>query len=303
MRRFVAAVAVCVAAALGVVVCQAPAVADPECMFSILDGLGATDSCPDWSSLPGGGPGASPNVAPADDRVNATPTSWWTYYGVDATGVSNLLNANGARPTDIRVLSASPLRFSVTMVRNLGAYQSGYWWYYGITMTQVNSFLSANNARLISAVRYGNVYAVVMVPNTGPNARAWGWCDTDFAGIGTCVGTNARLITLEAYAANRFVIIFVANTENYGWCWYVGTNRDGLAGFCGGQSIVDVSANPDGSLNVVSVAAPQQDAVGVFDSPDSVVGCGVDNATRPLFTAPYQSAGATFWVASFAYNS
>ena len=300
MRRLAMGMVLCLVAAVGALLPRAQAFADPECMFYIDPGMGAEAQCPQWTQSSTGGPGT---VSPADDRINSTPTAWWTYYGVGPDTVSNLLNTNGARPTDLRVLSTSPLLFAVTMVRNSGAYTSGYWWYYGVSMNQVGSFLSANNARLISAVRYGSVYAVVMVPNTGPNARAWGWCDTDFAGIGTCLGSGSRLTNIEGYASNRFVVIFVANSEHYGWCWYAGISRTGLDNVCGGQSVLDVSANPDGTFNVASVAAPVQDALGDFGTVGDAVTCALDNGNRPLFTVPYQSGGATRWLASFAHDS
>jgi hypothetical protein len=126
----------------------------------------------------GAGP-ANAAVGPADDRQLTTPTIWWTYSGVTAAQVSNLLSANKARLTDIGVDNASIPSFTVEMVRNSGSYTSGWWWYYGQTAAQVGSLLSANNARLISAQAYNTAsgvrFAVVMVPNTGTNAKSWWW--------------------------------------------------------------------------------------------------------------------------------
>src|SRR5437899_10842126 len=75
----------------------------------------------------------------ADDRMSSTPTSWWTYQGVSAATVASTLSQNNARPTDLRVLTTSPLTFSVTEVSNTGPSASGYWWYYGVPMAQVSS--------------------------------------------------------------------------------------------------------------------------------------------------------------------
>jgi hypothetical protein len=250
-----------------------------------------------------GGP-AQAYPGSADDRMSSTPTSWWSYQNVDAATVSSTLGQNNARPTDLRVLGTSPLRFSVTEVSNTGSYASGYWWYYGVTLTQVNNLLSANNARLISAVRYDNVYAVVMVPNTGANAKAWGWCDTDYAGISACLGTANRLTNIEGYAANRFVVIFVQNTENYGWCWYVGISRAGLNNFCNGQSILDISTNPDGTFNVASVAQNGDGRVYSAASPGAIVSFALLNPQdRPLFITPYVENGSTLWITSLRHNS
>jgi hypothetical protein len=250
-----------------------------------------------------GGP-AQAYPGSADDRMSSTPTAWWTYQNVDAATVSGTLWQNNARLTDLRVLSTSPLLFSVTEVSNTGAYASGYWWYYGITMAQVNWYLSANNARLISAVRYGGVYAVVMVPNTGANAKAWGWCDTDYAGISACLGATNRLTNIEAYAANGFVVIFVDNAEGYGWCWYVGIDRAGLNNVCGSESILDISANSDGSFNVASVAQTGDGRVNSFSSPGALVAYAqASPPDRALFVTPYVEDGSTFWITSFRHNS
>lgn len=241
---------------------------------------------------------------PADDRMISTPTSWWTYQNVDAATVSATLSQNGARPTDLRVLSSSPLRFSVTEVRNTGAYASGYWWYFGITMSQVNSNLATNNARLISAVRYGSVYAVVMVPNTGANSKAWGWCDTDFAGVSACLGTANRLTTIESYAPGRYVVIFVNNGEGFGWCWYAGISRADLGNVCGGQSVLDISANANGTFNVASVAQNGDGRVFDFATPTDLVNYALSAPPdRPLFVTPYVTGGATRWITSFRHNS
>jgi len=240
----------------------------------------------------------------ADDRMMSTQTAWWTYQNVDAATVANTLSQNSARLTDLRVLSASPLRFSVTMVRNSGAYASGYWWYYGITMGQVNSYLSANNARLISAVRYGNVYAVVMVPNTGANAKAWGWCDTDYNGVVGCLGNANRLTNIEAYAQNGFVVIFVNNSENYGWCWYAGISRAQLDSLCAGQSVLDISTNPNGTFNVAKVAQNGDGRVRSFNTPGDLVAYALASPPdRALFVTPYVENGATYWITSFRHNS
>ncbi|MFD2765851.1 hypothetical protein [Micromonospora eburnea] len=302
MQRLVTGAAACLLAVSAMMLPHTAASAGPECMFIRYPGLGAGASCPE--PITGGGTGTSSSVPTTDDRMNSTPTGWWTYQNVDPDTVSALLSSNDARPTDLRVLSASPLRFSVTMVRNTGAYASGYWWYYGVTMTQVSNLLSTNNARLISAVRYGSVYAVVMVPNIGANAKAWGWCDTDFAGIGSCLGTTMRLTNIVSYAQNRFVVIFVNNSPGYGWCWYAGISRAALNNVCNGQSVLDISANPDGTFNVASVALDGDGRVHSFTSPQALVNYAVASPPdRPLFVTPYVANGTTNWITSFRYNS
>jgi len=120
---------------------------------------------------------ASAAVGPGDDRQLRTPTGWATYTGVTLSQISSLLTANNARLTDIQ--AETPSTFTVVMVSNAGAYASGWWYYVGQTEAQVNAQLSAHNARLISASAYntssGVLFAVVMVSNTGANAKGWWW--------------------------------------------------------------------------------------------------------------------------------
>jgi hypothetical protein len=249
-----------------------------------------------------GGP-AQAYPGSADDRMTSTPTAWWTYANVDAATVASTLSQNSARPTELRVVSSSPLRFSVTEVGNSGVYASGYWWYYNQSTAQVNNNLWANNARLISAVRYGNLYAVVMVPNTGANAKSSFWCDTDFAGVLACVGSTNRLTNIVSYAPNRFVVIFVANNEGYGWCWYAGISRSALDNACTGQSILDISADSDGTFNVATVAQGGDGRVHDFATPAELVSYALAvPPDRPLFVTPYVASGVTRWITSLRRN-
>jgi hypothetical protein len=242
---------------------------------------------------------------PADDRMMSVPTGWWTYENVDAAGIGQVLSNNNARLTDLRVVSASPLRFRFTAVKNTGAYASGWWWYYGVTMAQVNSLLGQNNARLISAVRYGSVYAVVMVSNTGANAKAWGWCDTDFAGVSACLGASNRLTNIVSYAQNRFVVIFVNNNPGYGWCWYAGITRAQVTSLCSGQSVLDISTNPDGTFNVAKVALDGDGRVFDFATVSDLIAYAMlPPQDRALFVIPFTTAsGTTRWITSFRHNS
>src|SRR3954451_122791 len=175
---------------------------------------------------------ASASTGPVDDRLNSATTGWWTYGNVSAATLGSLLSNNGARLTDLQVDSVSPLTFSATMVRNTGSYSSGYWWYYGLTAAQVSSTLSANNARLISLAPYtttgtNTLFAAVMVPNTGANAKGWAWYyNISPAQIGNFLSANTgRLIRMQSAVINgtrQYSVIMVSNTgtDNLGWYYY-----------------------------------------------------------------------------------
>jgi hypothetical protein len=231
---------------------------------------------------------------PGDDRMTSAPTAWWTWQNIDPGTLAADLNQNGARLTDLQVSSSSPLLFTATAVSNSGSYGSAWWWYYGVSMAQVNSLLSQNNARLISAVRYGNSYAVVMVPNTGANATAWWWWDTDANGISsTTQANNARVTNIMSYAPGRFVVIEVDNTgaNAYAWWWYYGISLSTLQSLTSGKTTLDISYNNDGS-NTFDVAMISQSGNDgrVFEF--STIGNLVNYALapppdRPVFVTPY----------------
>jgi hypothetical protein len=202
----------------------------------------------------------------ADDRLLTTPTGWWTYNNIDANTVSAKVNEHGARITDLRVISSSPLRFTVTMVKNTGAYASGWSWYPSLTGKQVGDQLNADNGRLISAARYetasGPRYAVVMVNNSGSNFKNWYWCDCTASQLGDMLtDTNSRLTHISAYGSSprRYVAISVANQSDdaYGWGWWLGvsaqTIKDNLHS---GDRIIDLDANPDGTFNTIVYHVP-----------------------------------------------
>jgi hypothetical protein len=208
----------------------------------------------------GAGP-ANAAVGPADDRQMTTPTSWWTYSGVTATQVGNLLSANNARLTDIGVDDASIPSFTVEMVRNSGSYASGWWWYYGQTAAQVGSLLSTNHARLISAQAYNTAsgvrFAVVMVPNTGTNAKGWWWYfGVSATFIASQLSANhARLINLTPYPGGGYLAIMVDNTGSNAtrWWWYNHVSTSSISNFLttNHARLEDLSHNSDGTFNAV----------------------------------------------------
>jgi hypothetical protein len=167
-----------------------------------------------------------------NDQSTTISTSWWAYANVTAAQLSTDLTTNGARLTTLRVENPSTPTFDATMVANNGPYASGWFWYYGLTGAQVASTLSTNNARLISLEPYvvgGSVYfAVVEVPNTGAQGRAWWWyTGLTSSTIASTLATNgARLVSLRPYTTGggtAWAAIEISNSgvdyANSGW-WY-----------------------------------------------------------------------------------
>jgi hypothetical protein len=199
------------------------------------------------------------DVGPADDRLLATPTSWWTYTGVTPSEVTSYLAVNNARLTDIQATSSSP-KLTVTMVANSGDYASASWWYYGLTETQVNNKLAANSARPLSMSAYstsnGVRYAVVMVSNTGTSQHASWWYQGSAKLINNKVSANgARLTDLSPYPGGGYVAIMVGNSgaDTQSWWWYHGLTASQVTDDLAAHSarMIDLSRNHDGSFNVV----------------------------------------------------
>jgi hypothetical protein len=241
-------------------------------------------------------------VGPADDRVKSVPTSWWAYNGVSAAQVSNFLSANSARITDLTVKTSNPLTFNVEMVANSGSYASGWWWYYGQTQAQVSSLLSSNGARLISAQRYldsSNAvkYAVVMVPNTGANAKSWSWWVGTSAFINSKVAGN-RILQLTPYAADGYVAILLANngSDTTGWWYYYHVSPSQISTFVSNNNarIIDLSHNSDGTFNVVMYASPNPTWFWYYGySHSALVQKALQLGTRLIDVTSYTSGSST----------
>ncbi len=160
-------------------------------------------------------------------------TAWRWYTGVSASYVqTNVIDA-GYRIVDIEYDPGMTNPLTVAAVRNTGSYASGWWWYYGLTFDQVGDKLSQNQARLIDLERYvdnGNVrYACVMVPNTGNNAKGWGYYSgvTQATLSSYLANNNMRILDLDSYVSGNtryYVAVMIKNTgsDARSWWWYIG---------------------------------------------------------------------------------
>ncbi len=163
--------------------------------------------------------------------------SFWYYYNVDATQVSNFINANTARLISIDAYDngAGSPRFNVVMVSNTGANARGWWWYHGVTTAQISTFLTQNNARLVDLHRYvigGQTrYAAIMYANTGGTALPWGWgINATPQWIGDQINlNNFRIIDIQVNdpATPTFDVVFERN-QGQGWWWWFGQTWQGM---------------------------------------------------------------------------
>jgi hypothetical protein len=134
-------------------------------------------------------------------------------------------------------------------------------WYYGQTAAQVSSLLSTNSARLISAQAYNTTsgirFAVVMVPNSGTNAKRWWW----YYGVSATYIANqlsvnsARLINLTPYPGGGYLAIMVDNTGSNAtsWWWYHNVSTSSISSnlTTNHARLVDLSHNSDGTFNAI----------------------------------------------------
>jgi len=164
--------------------------------------------------------------------------AWWYYYGVTGAQLSSYLSANNARLTNLDAYDINGTTyFAAVMISNTGADAKGWWWYYGLTTSQISSLVSQNGARLVDLRSYvtGGVtrYAVVMIPNTGADARAWWW----YYGVsGSTVASllsqnSAFLISIEPADASgsTFNVVMQQEPGGFYWWWYYGASSADLS--------------------------------------------------------------------------
>jgi len=175
---------------------------------------------------------ASARAAVDPERIEDAETGWYYLSNVTEAQIWDVVDTYGARVTDIEIYSTSPLRFTAAFVANAGVYASGWWWYFGLTFEQVAEYVDQNNARLIDIERYevdGQArWAVVMVPNSGAQQKAWWY----YAGITPSLISSyldengARLVDIESYVSpdggRLYAVIMIANVgEDYTpWGWF-----------------------------------------------------------------------------------
>ncbi len=200
----------------------------------------------------------------AEHDYQSTPTGWWWLQGVSAAQISDKIS-DGFRLIDLEVESTAPYTFTAAFVKNTGEYASGWWWYYNASGADVADLLDANNARLIDLQVYRingvKKYAVIMVPNTGENAKAW-WYYTDISWgqLGDLLNqNNARPVDVDTYVVNGtryFSVVMVKRTgeDNKPWWIYSNVSIDFISQKMSEHNarIVDIEKRGDNYLAVLT---------------------------------------------------
>jgi len=205
---------------------------------------------------------ADPNPTVNDEGVTVDVARWF-YWGQTANDLSGILNKDNARFNKLRVEDPNVPTFAASLVENTGDYGTAWWWYYGQTAQQVGQLLSQHNARLISVDPYftsgGLRFAVVMVPNTGAQDRAWWWYYGQSAQqVGQLLSqNNARLVELRPYNDNGqqvFAVIMISNTgeDAERWEWWYGKSVDFISTrIQTGLRVVALAPDPFGTWSAI----------------------------------------------------
>lgn len=218
-------------------------------------------------------PAQADTTAATDDKSVDVPTSWYGYTGRTPEQINTLLGNLSTRLTDIEPYDSGS-RFTVTMVRNSGAYAvPGWWWYYGLTATQVGETLSANGARLIDIEPYatpsGIRFAVIMVANSGASARAWSWLvGASAAQVNSHVANSGhRLTDFKSYlegGVRKYVVVGVANTggDAKAWQYYYGQTSAQVGSRVNafGGRLTSLERRSDGLFDMVQVKNSSPDS-------------------------------------------
>jgi hypothetical protein len=162
--------------------------------------------------------------------------TWWWYYGVTASQLSSSISANNARIVNLEpyVVDGQTL-FAAVLISNTGAEAKGWWWYHGLTSSQVSSYLQQNGARLVDLNAYtvsgSTRYAVVMIPNSGQDARAW-WYYYGVTGsqLATLLQQNSAFLTNidPADSSGSTFNVIMERTSGFLWWWYYGLSASQL---------------------------------------------------------------------------
>ncbi len=187
-------------------------------------------------------------------NTGAYAKSWWWYYGVDEATLNTQLTANNARLTVLKAYDSGggQIRFAAVMIANTGTDAKAWWWYYNKTTADVTTLLQANTARLVQVNGYvtgGQTrYAVVMISNTGAEARGWWWyVNATPADLTASLSANsARLIDLDYDAAtgNYNAIMESCAGGCPLWWWYVGATAQQLLDTSAQDGARVIDANP-----------------------------------------------------------
>jgi hypothetical protein len=184
--------------------------------------------------------------------------SWWFLTAATPTNLLNFAVNNNARIVVQKAFNdptpgGSVLFYSV-LISNTGADAKSWWFYKDQTIANVTALWQANNARLVQINSYvrnsTTYYDVVMISNTGADARSWWWyVNATPAQLDTSLSNNnARMYDLDYDAAtgNYNAIMTSCSSGCPAWEWYYGISTSTLLNTVlqHGERIMDANVTP-----------------------------------------------------------
>lgn len=192
------------------------------------------------------------------------PTAWWWYHGVSGEFISQAIANDNARIVDLEVEGTAPYRFSAAMVKNEGVHAKAWWWYYGLTLDGLFNLLQQHQARILDLEVYlvdgQQRLAVVLVPNTGTQGKAWWFyynVQPDF--IAQKINeTGGRIIDLDTYVVGNtryhsMVLIANQGEDAKSWWYYYNVTPDFITAKLEENQarLVDIEPHAAGTFTVV----------------------------------------------------
>lgn len=181
-------------------------------------------------------------------------SSWW-YPNLTEAEVNSKLNEHQARLIDVEAynLSTTPgfpnVKYSVVMVPNTGSDQKGWLWLSQATAAEISQAATNNNARLIDLDGYvfnsQRRYAAILIGNTGPDFRNWGWLvNVPWSTVEATINnpqSPGRLLDVYYEGGANYTVV-VENCPCVGWWVMFGTSFDQLAAQAAqlGARIIDI---------------------------------------------------------------
>jgi CubicO group peptidase (beta-lactamase class C family) len=154
-------------------------------------------------------------------KFSRAPTGTVDFVNWTPSAVANMLTADSQRIIDLHVTSTSPLELSGATVTESGVYDIGWWWDYNQTLSALGGLSDGGTRRPVILKGYMNGstvnYAIVLVDNTGSNARGtWTFADTTLASLTTFLSQNAaRIIDMSTWlegSVRHYSAIAMPNT-------------------------------------------------------------------------------------------
>ena len=210
-------------------------------------------------------------VLPAqDDRDRTTPVeSQWLTDRTDTDLAA--LQASGWRFTDLDITSnaGAPLRFSVVMVKNTGAYAKTWTYVTAATPVQLSNLTQQQNLRIVDLEPHdifgsNPLFAAVLIANTGVDAKTWWWGhDKTAAQVDAAVNANnGRLVGLKRYQLlfqQRYAYVMIANTgaDQRAWGYLYDASTTTIEQTIGtGMRVYAMERNDTGTYDAIFVDDP-----------------------------------------------